>query len=111
MLARFLCMRFGAADRSGKLGLFTKGGTMDGTPLPEQGLHVRQQSLLQVILFHLVPGVIITGVFSGIAALMSPSGLPASLALLTTWLVAGVPLLLGILLYQGWRQNGRPSLS
>jgi membrane protease YdiL (CAAX protease family) len=76
----------------------------------EKSLDVRQHSLLQTIQFHLLPGVSIAVVFMGIAALMSRFNLPASLALLTTWLVAGIPIELGILLHQGRQQNGWLSL-
>ena len=48
--------------------------------------------------------------FVAVAAVTSRKGWPPSLALLLTWLVIGIPLELGILLYQGWRQNGRISL-
>jgi membrane protease YdiL (CAAX protease family) len=72
---------------------------------------VQQHSLAQSLSFHLIPGVLITLTFIGIAAVANRLELPASLALLTTWLVVGLPIELGILLYQGWRINGRPSLT
>ncbi len=81
------------------------------SPASESRWIVRQLSLPQVILFHLLPGLLITCAFIAIAALMNRSALPASLALLTTWLVVGLPLELGILLYQGWRQNGHFSFN
>ena len=76
----------------------------------EKSLDVRQHSLLQIIQFHLLPGLLITCVFIAIAALMSWFHLPTSLALLATWLVAGIPIEVGILLHQGRQQNGRLSL-
>jgi membrane protease YdiL (CAAX protease family) len=44
------------------------------------------------------------------AALMSWFHFPATLALLTTWLIAGIPIEVGILLHQGRKQNGWFSL-
>ncbi len=67
-------------------------------------------SLLQVIFLHLGPGVIITLVFVVLARVMAAHDIPASLALLVTWVIAGLPLLLGILLYQGHQLNGKLSL-
>ncbi len=65
----------------------------------------------RMLALYLAPGMIITIVFILTAALTSPLGIPASLALLFTWSVAGVPILLGILFYEGWRRNGRWSLA
>ncbi len=67
-------------------------------------------SLLQIILLHLAPGAVITLVFVVLARVMSAHDLPASLALLVTWVIAGLPLLLGILFYQGYRLDGKLSL-
>jgi membrane protease YdiL (CAAX protease family) len=69
-----------------------------------------RHSLPRTVLLHLLPGVLITAVFVAIASIAVPRGAPASLALLITWLVAGIPLLLGYLLYQGRKRNGRFSL-
>ncbi len=76
----------------------------------QKSLNVRQYSLAQILWLHLLPGLLIAFVFSAIAAVMSRFSLPASLALLITWLVAGMPIELGILLHQGWQQNGHLSL-
>jgi membrane protease YdiL (CAAX protease family) len=64
----------------------------------------------QILLMHLGPGVTITAVFVLLARLAASRGWPASLALLVTWVVAGIPLLLGILFYQGYKLNGEISL-
>jgi membrane protease YdiL (CAAX protease family) len=77
----------------------------------QKNTNVQQHTLAQTILFHLLPGLLITLVFIAIARVMNRFNLPPSLALLTTWLVIGIPIELGILLHQGWRQNGRPSLT
>jgi hypothetical protein len=52
----------------------------------------------------------ITVVFVILARITSPLGWPASLALLLTWPIGGLPLLLGILLYRGYKANGAFSL-
>ena len=69
-----------------------------------------RHSLLQVVLLHLAPGVVITLVFVILTRVTAAHGIPASLALLVTWLIAGLPLLLGIIFYQGYRLNGKLSL-
>ncbi len=85
-------------------------GNMVTNMVLQKSLNVRQYSLAQILWLHLLPGLLIAFVFSAIAAVMSRFSLPASLALLITWLVAGMPIELGILLHQGWQQNGHLSL-
>ncbi|MGE5138213.1 MAG: lysostaphin resistance A-like protein [Rudaea sp.] len=70
-----------------------------------------EHTLARTLVLYLVPGALITAVFVIFAALARRQGAPASLALLLTWPVAGLPLLLGILLYEGRRRNGRLSLA
>lgn len=70
----------------------------------------RRFSLAQTLLFHLVPGIAIALAFVVLAWVMSPRGWPPSLALLLAWLIAGIPMLLAILFYQGRRRNGALSL-
>lgn len=67
-------------------------------------------SLPQALLLHLLPGALITVGFVAIASFVVPRGAPASLALLITWLVVGIPLLLGYMLFQGRKRNGRFAL-
>src|SRR5512137_1780921 len=67
-------------------------------------------SLLQAIVLHLAPGVLITLAYSGAGSLFAGWGLPQPLALLTTMLLVALPLESGFLLYQGWKLNGRLSL-
>ena len=67
-------------------------------------------SISQAVLLHLAPGAIITLVFIILARATAAQGMPATLALLVTWVIAGIPVLLGILLYQGYRLNGKLSL-
>ncbi len=66
---------------------------------------------LRMIALALLPGALITVVFVTIAAPLSQRGAPATLALLLTWPLVGLPVLLGILLYEGWKRNGLLSLS
>jgi len=69
-----------------------------------------KSSPLEAILLHLLPGLIITIVFAILARMTLPLGWPPSLALLLTWPITGIPLLLGILLYKGYKANGAFSL-
>lgn len=66
----------------------------------------KNHSLAQTLAFHLIPGLVITVAFILLARLASAYNLPPSLALLITWLIVGLPLLLGILFYQGRKQHG-----
>ncbi len=76
----------------------------------EMQTRAHQSSAPQTLVLHLLPGLFITSTVVAVASVTSGKGWPASLALLVTWLVIGIPLELGILLYQGRRQNGRLSL-
>lgn len=70
-----------------------------------------QLSITKVIALHLLPGIIITLVFNVIATWAVGQNLPVPLALLFTWVLAGIPLELGILFYHGYRLNHRLSLA
>lgn len=67
-------------------------------------------SITKIIAMHLFPGIIITLVFGAIAPWTTRQNLPVPLALLLTWVLAGIPLELGILVYQGYRLTHRLSL-
>lgn len=67
-------------------------------------------ALPSIIGMHLLPGLVITVVFALVASIGAQLGWPSALALLLTWLLAGIPLELGLLLYQGQKRNGRLSL-
>lgn len=69
-----------------------------------------QPSLKTIIFLHLLPGIVVTLVFSGIAAWSTKQNLPTPLALLFTWVLAGIPFELGVLVYEGYRLNHRLSL-
>lgn len=67
-------------------------------------------SITKIATLHLLPGIIITLVFSAIATWTTEQNLPAPLAILFTWVLAGIPFELGFLLYQGYLLNHRVSL-
>ena len=67
-------------------------------------------SLTKIIALHLLPGLVITLIFVVIAPWTTRQNLPTPLALLFTWLLAAIPLELGILVWQGYRLNRRLSL-
>jgi membrane protease YdiL (CAAX protease family) len=71
----------------------------------------RRFSLTSILVLHLAPGIAITLAFITLARLAVPLGWPPSLALLLTWLVVGVPILIGILFYHGRQLNGTLSLN
>jgi uncharacterized protein len=65
---------------------------------------------IQSVLLHLLPGGVVTFVFIVLARFAAQQGLPAPLALLVTWLIAGIPIELAFLFYLGRQRNGRLSL-
>ncbi len=67
-------------------------------------------SAARLVILHVAPGIVITVGFVLIARLTASLGWPATLALLLTWPVIGLPLLLGLLFYHGRKLNGRWSL-
>jgi uncharacterized protein len=74
-------------------------------------LPVDQHSLGKSALLHLLPGVFILAAYLILYPVMAHFGLPALCALLLAVLVAAIPSQLGHLLYQGYRRNGRLSLT
>jgi membrane protease YdiL (CAAX protease family) len=74
-------------------------------------LPVDQHSLGKSALLHLLPGVFILAAYLILHPVMAHFGLPALCALLLAVLVAAIPSQLGHLLYQGYRRNGRLSLT
>ncbi len=76
----------------------------------QQPLSAEQHTFARTFTLHLLPGLAITMGFVAIASLTTQQGWPASLALLVTWLIVGLPLELGYLLYQGRKRNGQLSL-
>lgn len=79
-------------------------------PQAPEAATTERYSILHLTVLHLAPGVIIALLFVALARVAAAQEMPATLALLVTWLVAGIPVLVGILLYQGFRRNGKLSL-
>lgn len=67
---------------------------------------VGQHSLVQSILLHLLPGVLILVFYLIVAPLMGRLGYPSGTALFIAIGVVLIPFELGYLLYQGKEQNG-----
>jgi hypothetical protein len=68
-----------------------------------------QHSVLRSAALHIVPGAIIALVFVAMIPLVRDAGLPPFMALIAADLV-GMPLMLGALLFLGYRRHGRPTL-
>jgi membrane protease YdiL (CAAX protease family) len=71
---------------------------------------IKQHSLLQSVLLHLLPGILILIFFLITAPLLEKAGAPAFLALLLAIAFVLVPFQLGYLLIQGKKLNGKMSL-
>ena len=70
-----------------------------------------QQSLLKSILLHILPGALVTLGFVLFKPLLDSSGYPPLLAFLLAILLIDLPVMWGIMLYEGWKENGRLSLN
>jgi len=71
---------------------------------------VKQHSVFQTVLFHLLPGALITIVFILVGPWLSQNHLPPLLALLIPILLILIPFELGWIAFQGWRRNKKLSL-
>jgi membrane protease YdiL (CAAX protease family) len=69
-----------------------------------------QQSLLKSTILHILPGVLVTLGFVVFKPLLDLSGYPPLMAFLLAILLVDLPVMWSILLYAGWKQNGRLSL-
>jgi membrane protease YdiL (CAAX protease family) len=69
-----------------------------------------QHSLLKSFLLHVLPGALTTAAFLALKALLDGSGTPPLLAFLLAILLVDLPLLLGLMLVEGKKLNGRLSL-
>jgi membrane protease YdiL (CAAX protease family) len=69
-----------------------------------------QHSLLQSVVLHLLPGILILTFFVVAAPLAESIGAPSMLGYILAVLLVQIPLQLGLLLYLGRRRNGRLSL-
>jgi len=71
---------------------------------------VKQHTILQTVLLHLLPGVLITIVFVCLGPWLSQNHLPPLLTLLIPILLILIPFELGWITFQGWRRNKKLSL-
>jgi len=69
-----------------------------------------QQSLLKSVGLHVLPGALTTVAFLIFKPLLDSSGFPPLLAFLLAVLLVDLPILLGVMLSEGKKQNGRYSL-
>jgi membrane protease YdiL (CAAX protease family) len=69
-----------------------------------------QHSLLKSLGLHILPGVLTTAAFLVLKPLLDASGYPPLLAFLLAVLLVDLPILLGVMLYEGRKLNGRFSL-
>lgn len=76
----------------------------------EERSNIESLNLRRVLFLHLLPGAVVTLVFILIAGLTARQRWPPSLALLVTWLLVGIPIELGFMIYLGLKRNGHLSL-
>ncbi|NIV28678.1 MAG: CPBP family intramembrane metalloprotease [Anaerolineae bacterium] len=69
-----------------------------------------QYSLLKSLGLHVLPGILTTAAFLAFKTLLDASGYPPLLAFLLAVLLVDLPVLLGVMLYEGRKLNGRFSL-
>ncbi|MGB2964507.1 MAG: type II CAAX endopeptidase family protein [Anaerolineales bacterium] len=69
-----------------------------------------QHTFIKSILMHVAPGVLATLAFLVIKPLLDPSGYPPLMAFLMAVLLIDIPFMLGVMLYEGKKLNGRLSL-
>lgn len=72
---------------------------------------IKQHTIFQTILFHLLPGGLITIVFIILSPWLKIHNLPPILALLIPILLVLIPFELGWICFQGYRRNGRLSFA
>ncbi len=71
---------------------------------------IKQHTISQTILFHLLPGVLITSAFVLLGPWLRINHLPPLLALLIPILIVLIPFELGLIIFLGFRQNKKLSL-
>jgi len=69
-----------------------------------------QHSLIQSAVLSIIPGVLVTGAFTILKAPLESSGYPPLLAFLLAILLVDLPVMLGIMYYEGKKRNGDYSL-
>jgi len=77
---------------------------------PEATKPVRQHTLLESILYHLVPGILIGTVYALIVPAIRAAGYPSVMALALTAIFVLVPIELGVLFWLGKQRSGKISL-
>lgn len=70
-----------------------------------------QHSLLKSLLLHLTPGILVTVAFLILKSLLGSTGYPPLLAFLLAVLLVDIPFMLGAMLNEGKKLNGRFSLA
>ena len=75
--------------------------------MKEQSTTYPQHSLLKSFLLHILPGALVTIVFLLLKPISDSIGYPPLLAFLLAILLIDIPVLLGIMLYEGKKQNGK----
>ena len=80
---------------------------MNTSTLPQQN---EQHSLGKSLLLHIIPGILVTVVFLLLKPLFDSSGFPPLLAFLLAVLLIDIPFMLGVMLNEGKKLNGRFSL-
>jgi len=72
---------------------------------------IRQHALGKSFLLHIAPGILVTVAFLVLKPILEPTGYPPLLAFLLAILLIDIPYMLGIMLNEGKKLNGRFSLS
>ena len=73
-------------------------------------IEIRKHSLVESLIYHLLPGILIGGLYYLLGPSIRAAGYPSVMALILTAVLVLIPVELGILLWQGKRRNGRLSL-
>jgi uncharacterized protein len=72
---------------------------------------IQKHTLLESLLYHLVPGVLIGAGYFLLAPLVQRAGYPSVMALILTAILILVPFEIGVLLWQGKRRSGKLTLT
>lgn len=78
--------------------------------MKEQSFKYPQHSLLKSFLLHILPGALVTISFVLLKSISDSMGYPSLLAFLLAILLIDIPVLLGIMFFEGRKQNGKLSL-
>jgi len=79
--------------------------------MPNVNTANNQHSLIKSILMHILPGLLVTGAFILLKPLLDSIGYPPLLAFLLAVLLVDLPLLMGVMLFEGKKLNGHYSLN